>query len=61
MPAIRTAEAGHYGKEIRSDAHVTVEPRDGGGVQISMQSRVAPYEGDAITAQAREMLETMGV
>ena len=61
MPAIRTAEAGHYGKEIRSDAHVTVEPRDGGGVQISMQSRVAPYYGDAITAQAREMLETMGV
>jgi len=61
MPAIRTAEAGHYGKEIRSDAHVAVEPRDGGGVQISMQSRVAPYYGDAITAQAREMLETMGV
>jgi citrate lyase subunit beta/citryl-CoA lyase len=26
-----------------------------------MQSRVAPYYGDAITAQAREMLETMGV
>ena len=61
MPATRTAEAGHYGKEIRSDAHVAVEPRDGGGVQISMQSRVAPYYGDAITAQAREMLETMGV
>ena len=61
MPAPRTAEAGHYGKEIRSDAHVAVEPRDGGGVQISMQSRVAPYYGDAITAQAREMLETMGV
>ena len=36
MPAPRTAEAGHYGKEIRSDAHVAVEPRDGGGVQISM-------------------------
>ena len=61
MPAPRTAEAGHYGKEIRSDAHVAVEPRDGGGVQIRMQSRVAPYYGDAITAQAREMLETMGV
>ena len=61
MPAPRTAEAGHYGKEIRSDAHVAVEPRDGGGVQISMQSRVGPYYGDAITAQAREMLETMGV
>jgi len=61
MPAPRTAEAGHYGKAIRSDANVAVEPRDGGGVQISMQSRVAPYYGDAITAQAREMLETMGV
>ena len=26
-----------------------------------LQSRVAPYYGDAIAAQAREMLETMGV
>ena len=57
----RTAEAGHYGKEIRSDVHVAIEARDGGGVQINLQSRVAAYYGDAITAQARDVLETLGV
>ena len=59
--ATRIAEAGHHGKEIRSDLHVSVEPRGSGGVQINMESRVAPYYGPAITAQAREVLETLGV
>jgi citrate lyase subunit beta / citryl-CoA lyase len=59
--ATRSAEAGNYGKEIRSDAHVAIEPRDSGGIQVNLQSRVAPYYGDAITAQAREVLETLRV
>jgi citrate lyase subunit beta/citryl-CoA lyase len=59
--ATKTAEAGHYGKEIRSDLHVAVEPRDRGGLEIELESRVAPYYGAAITSQARQVLETLGV
>lgn len=58
---VHPAEAGHFGKEIRSDLHVAVEPRDGGGLEINLDSRVAPYYGSAILAQARSVLEALGV
>src|SRR5580704_16609691 len=54
-------EAGHWGKDIRSDLHVAVEPRQAGGVEIELESRVAPYYGDAIRAQAGEVLAALGV
>ena len=54
-------EAGHYGKDVRSDLHVAVEPRDGGGLDITMESRVAPYYGGSILAQARQVLEVLGI
>jgi citrate lyase subunit beta / citryl-CoA lyase len=57
----KPAEAGHWGKEIRSDLHVGIEPRDSGGVELGLESRVAPYYGDAILAQARQVLEGLGV
>jgi citrate lyase subunit beta/citryl-CoA lyase len=57
----KPAEAGHWGKEIRSDLHVAIEPRDGGGVELGLESRVAPYYGEAILAQARHVLESLGV
>jgi citrate lyase subunit beta/citryl-CoA lyase len=56
-----SAEAGHWGKDVRSDVHVAIEPRSGGGLEITMESRVAPYYGDSILAQARQVLETLGV
>jgi citrate lyase subunit beta / citryl-CoA lyase len=56
-----TAEAGHWGKDIRSDLHASIERRDSGGVEIALESRVATYYGNAITAQARQVLETLGV
>ena len=56
-----SAEAGHLGKDVRSDLHVAVEPRDGGGVEVGLESRVAPYYGEAILAQARQVLENLGV
>jgi citrate lyase subunit beta/citryl-CoA lyase len=59
--AAHPAEAGHWGKEIRSDLHVSVEPRDSGGLEVGLESRVAPYYGDAILAQTRQVLETLGV
>lgn len=57
----RSTEAGHWGKEIRSDVHVAFEVRDTGGIEISLESRVAPYYGDAILEQARSVLEELGV
>ena len=59
--ATHPAEAGHWGKEIRSDVHVSVEPRDSGGLEVGLESRVAPYYGDSILAQTRQVLETIGV
>ena len=57
----RSTEAGHWGKEVRSDLHVAFEARDGGGVEISLESRVAPYYGNAILEQARQVLEELDV
>src|SRR2546426_1374405 len=55
------AEAGHWGKDIRSDLHVSLEPRPSGGLEITLESRVLPYYGTAIQAQTREVLEKLGV
>src|SRR5207244_1461619 len=55
------AEARHGGKDVRSDLHVTLEPRDSGGLEILLQSRVAAYYGDSILAQAREVLGVLGI
>ncbi|MBI1739309.1 MAG: HpcH/HpaI aldolase/citrate lyase family protein [Acidobacteriales bacterium] len=57
----RSTEAGHWGKEIRSDVHVAFEVRDGGGIEITLESRVAPYYGNAILEQARGVLDELGV
>ena len=58
---IKSAEAGHYGKDIRSDLHVAIEPRDSGGLELVLESRVAPYYGAAIETQARQVLDSFGV
>jgi citrate lyase subunit beta / citryl-CoA lyase len=56
-----SAEAGHYGKDVRSDVHVAIEPRDRGGIEINLESRVALYYGESIRAQCRQVLESLGV
>lgn len=56
-----SGEAGHWGKDIRSDLHVAFEARDSGGIEISLESRVAPYYGAAIQEQARAVLAELGV
>ena len=58
---LHSAEAGHWGKEVRSDVHVAFEARDSGGVEISLESRVAPYYGTAILEQTRAVLDELGV
>jgi len=54
-------EAGRWGKDVRSDCHVAIEPRDGGGVEIDLVSRVALYYGESIREQAGCVLKELGV
>jgi len=49
------------GKDVRSDLHVAFEPRDGGGVEIELVSRVAAYYGTSIREQSGRALEHLGV
>jgi len=58
---IHPAEVGHWGPDIRSDLHVAIEPRDSGGLAIALESRVGFCYGDSIMAQARQVLESLGV
>ena len=58
---IAVGEAGHCGAEIRSDLQVRVEPRERGGVEIAIESRVQAYYGSSIRRQAEEVLEALGV
>ena len=55
------AEAGHWGKDVRSDLHVSIEPRDSGGLEITLESRVGLYYGSSILSQTRQVLESLGV
>lgn len=57
----RVGEAGHAGKEIRSDLQVRLEPRERGGLEIEIESRVQVYYGDSIRRQSEEVLEALGV
>jgi len=58
---LSAGEAGHWGSEIRSDLHVRVEPRNRGGIDIELESRVKPYYGESIRRQAEDVLEALGV
>ena len=54
-------EAGRSGPDVRSDLRVTFEPRSSGGIETELQSRVAPYYGDSIRAQAQDVLAELGI
>ena len=53
--------AGHCGREIRSDLQVRIEPRDQGGLEVKIESRVDVYYGDSIRRQTEDVLEALGV
>jgi citrate lyase subunit beta/citryl-CoA lyase len=57
----KAGEAGHSGVEIRCDLSVHLEPRERGGLEIQIASRVEVYYGDLIRRQAEEVLEGLGV
>lgn len=53
--------AGRRGDDVRSDLFVHLEPASGGGITVDLDSRVAPYYGEAIVAQATSVLAALGV
>lgn len=57
----RRGEAGRSGEDVRSDLRVIFEARERGGLEIALTSRVEAYYGDAIRAQAQQVLEALGV
>jgi citrate lyase subunit beta / citryl-CoA lyase len=57
----KLAEAGPRGEGVRSDTYVAVEPRQSGGLDIVLESRVAPYYGEAIREQVRQVLVQLEV
>jgi len=59
--SMQAGEAGHCGADIRSDLRVQIEPRERGGIQIEIESRVQTYYGESIRRQAEEVLEALGV
>ena len=65
MPSTAKTEspssAGRSGPDVRSDLRVTFEPRNSGGIEIELQSRVAPYYGENIRAQAQDVLAELGI
>lgn len=61
LNAPHAAEAGHWGEDIRSDLLVRLEPRTAGGIEFDLESRVAPYYGKSIRAQALDVLKTLEV
>jgi citrate lyase subunit beta/citryl-CoA lyase len=59
--SIQAGKAGHCGIDIRSDLRVRIDPRERGGIQIEIESRVQTYYGESIRRQAEEVLEALGV
>ncbi|HXZ29312.1 MAG TPA: aldolase/citrate lyase family protein [Terriglobales bacterium] len=57
----KTAEAGRWGQDVRSDAHVLIEPGAARGLELVVESRVEAIYGEAIRAQAREVLQSLRV
>lgn len=57
----KTAEAGRWGKDVRSDVHVLIEPGAARGLELVVESRVEAIYGEAIRQQAREVLQSLRV
>ncbi len=56
-----TASAGRKGPGVRSDCWVQIEPRESGGLEIRLQSKVASMYGESISRLAEETLAGLDV
>lgn len=57
----RTGQAGRKGARVRSDCWISVEPRDTGGVSVTLSSLVEPMYGAAIEKSVVDGLAALGV
>ena len=57
----RVGQAGRKGDRVRSDCWVSVEPRDAGGVSISLASKVEAMYGETIRDTVVKGLSVLGV
>ncbi len=55
------ATAGNLGEQVRSDCHVSLELREDGGIEVSLESKVEGMFGNQIRAQIGEVLHHLGV
>ena len=53
--------AGRQGDQVRSDLWVAIEPRTAGGIALELESKVAPYYGEALGTQVETLLGRLGV
>jgi citrate lyase subunit beta/citryl-CoA lyase len=60
-PALRAAEAGRRGADVRSDLWFAIEPAKSGGIQMELTSRVASMYADAIRNTTTRTLNALGV
>lgn len=60
-PSGGRGEAGRRGDDVRSDLWVAVEPRDSGGIEIELTSRVEAYFGESIREQSIGVLQALGL
>src|SRR5512136_245261 len=56
-----SGEAGRKGEDVRSDLHVRVEPRESGGIELQLASKVEVYYGDALRAQILDVARAAGL
>jgi citrate lyase subunit beta/citryl-CoA lyase len=61
MTTTKTAEAGRRGTDVRSDCWVQISPRDKGGVELKLKTKVASMYGDSIRTLVAEMLPALNV
>ncbi len=57
----KTGRAGRLGEDVRSDLHVSVTITDGGGIDISVDSKVGAFYGTSLREAAAAVMEAFGV
>jgi len=57
----KQATTGNHGENVRSDCRVTLKMAKSGGIQVRLESKVERLFGNAIRAQAKEVLRGLGI
>jgi citrate lyase acyl carrier protein len=58
---VGVGEAGRQGDDVRSDLYANVDLSQAGDLNVTVDSKVAAFYGDAIAASAVETLKSLGV